>query len=347
MGSAPAIELERVLSIGADDEADDVLFGSIIGLVAVAGDGTILVGDRQDPKIYVFAPDGQLVATIGSEGEGPGEFTRLSAIHVGASDTLYAFDVRQNRITAFEPASFEYAYDVTVAEDSAGNSPLAFTGVLDSGFVVAYDETYDETVVQGNGFGSERFMYARFVARSGAARGKPLARLPSTEWLGILSGNTLSFSRRPFSGDPIFRMGPGGTLYSGSTRGRNIAINGAQRATATHAIEAIPVRQHELDEILEGRSPDMANRVRRADHYRTRPFYSTFRVDDTGRLWIRPTPADPDAEAARWLILNAESRIVGQAELPSDVYLQVVSRDKAYAVDRTDGVSLAIYEIRN
>ena len=219
-------------------------------------------------------------------------------------------------------------------------------GVLASGFVV----TFDEPPVPGTGFGNERHMYARLVNRDGAVMEEPLARQPSTEWLGILSGNSLSFSRRPFSGDPIFRLGPEGNLYAGNTRGREFDISegsGAQRATVAHAIEAVLVTQDALDKNLESYSQDMASRLRQAGLYRTRQFFSTFRVDDLGRLWIRPTPADPEVESSVWLILNSEGRLVGQAELPPDVSLQAICRGLAYAVDSTDGVSLAVYQIRS
>ena len=346
MADASAVELERILTVGAEDNPGGILFGSIGGLVAIGGDGSIFVGDRQDPKIYAFAPDGELLATIGSVGAGPGEFTAISDIHVGPGDTLYVFDRRLNRISVIDPESFDFAYDVAVAEDSAGNSPGELVGVLDSGFVV----TYDEPPVPGAGFGDERHMYARLVTRDGAAREKPLARQPSTEWLGILSGNSLSFSRRPYSGDPIFRLGPEGSLYAGNTRGREITISdneGAERSGIAHSIEAIPITQRELDENLESYSQDMASRLRQAGLYRTRQFFSSFRVDDMGRIWIRPIPADPEAETSRWLILNAEGRVVGQAELPSGVHLQEICRGLAYAVDRTKGVSLAVYEFRS
>jgi hypothetical protein len=60
------------LSIGELDGDVEYLFGRVVSL-AVSGDGTIYVVDRQVPDLRAFAPDGSFIATIGTPGEGPGE----------------------------------------------------------------------------------------------------------------------------------------------------------------------------------------------------------------------------------------------------------------------------------
>ncbi len=341
---APVIKLERILSIGDEDDSDGIIFGSIFDLVAVDGTGRIFVGDRQDPKICAFTAEGELIATIGSKGEGPGEFNRLSEINIGRGDTLYAFDITLARISVFDPASYDFAYAITISEDPAGNSPSEFTGVLDAGIIV----TYDEPPVPGTGY-EERFMSARLVSWAGNVREEPLAQVPSSEWMGVMSSNTLSFSRKPYARAPIFRLGPEGHIYSGSSGALDIAIStagGALLGNIAHPMEALSITQGEMDEYLENFSEDMASRMRRADLHKTKPAYSTFRVDDEGRTWVRPTIADPEASTSMWLVLDTDSRVVGQTIVPSSVHLQVISRRKAYAVDTSEGVALAVYEIR-
>lgn len=43
----------------------------------------------QPPEIVVFDREGQFVRTVGRQGEGPGEFRRVTAIALGADDSLY------------------------------------------------------------------------------------------------------------------------------------------------------------------------------------------------------------------------------------------------------------------
>ena len=48
------LQLVETLRIGEEENADDIIFGGISGLIAVDGTGRIFVGEGQDPKVYVF-----------------------------------------------------------------------------------------------------------------------------------------------------------------------------------------------------------------------------------------------------------------------------------------------------
>ena len=205
--SIPQPILVPALTIGGEASVDGVLFGSISGLVAVNSTGRIYVGDRQASTIYVFNAQGKLVGEIGQKGEGPGEFARLSRIRIGPSDTLYAFDSRVDRISAFEPTGHSLAYGFKVSEDSMGSLPDQFVGVLDTGFIITWVE--NPSIEDGTGL-TDLSVYARHVDWAGLPGQNSLVRLPGKSWLVAGTENGFTVSAIPFGPVPFIHLGPGG-----------------------------------------------------------------------------------------------------------------------------------------
>ena len=92
---------EPILSIGAIDGPAEVLFGRIAS-VAVDGAGNLIVADAQMDEIRIFDANGTHLRTIGTSGEGPGEFRALAGAWP-AADGIVAVDSRFRRITRFGP----------------------------------------------------------------------------------------------------------------------------------------------------------------------------------------------------------------------------------------------------
>ncbi|MDE0651039.1 MAG: hypothetical protein OXI12_11940, partial [Gammaproteobacteria bacterium] len=67
---------EPILSIGAVEGPDELLFGRIVS-VALDGAGNFIVADRQSGDIRIFDAAGIHLRTLGGPGEGPGEFQAL------------------------------------------------------------------------------------------------------------------------------------------------------------------------------------------------------------------------------------------------------------------------------
>ncbi len=56
-----------------------------------------------DGQIMIFEPTGEPFRTIGSFGEGPGEFKRVTSLLFGPDDSLYVFDSTNGRMSVFGP----------------------------------------------------------------------------------------------------------------------------------------------------------------------------------------------------------------------------------------------------
>lgn len=335
--------LGELFRIGDESMGDTVLFGGIGELVAVDRSGRLFVGEEQDPKIYAFSEDGRLLQTIGQKGSGPGEFEKLESILTGPGDTLYVFDSILERISAYKPNDLELAYDFGVSGDSLG-LPYWLVGVRDSGFLV----TYGWPVSPGDDL-EERRMHVLRVGWSGQVLLPPVIDLPASDWLMSDEGEDRFATRMPFGREPVFRMGPGSTLYAGWTESVDIAVrapDGTHGDEITHALSPISLTRDEIEEYVEGSANWYRKAILGADLPATKPAYDTFVVDDRARIWVKTSPASTADTTAQWLILDAESRLRGRVELPINTDLRVIQGERAYAVTHGEQTALVVYELR-
>lgn len=91
----PHFQLEERLAIG-----DEGTFGRISDLIA-DGSGHIYVLDRYLGKVDRFDASGVHLATVGKEGEGPGEFSYPSAVALWGEADLYVYDRSNLRLSRF------------------------------------------------------------------------------------------------------------------------------------------------------------------------------------------------------------------------------------------------------
>ena len=339
-GSVPSgPELTEFFRLGNEAGGDSILFGGIGELVAVNDANQLFVGEQQDLKIYAFTTEGDLFKTIGQEGSGPGEFGRLGSIYIGPDDTLYVFDSRLDRMSAFDPDELDLAYVFPIDRDSLG-MPSRLVGVIDTGFLVTFGwpiTPWEETA-------AERRLYVVRVDWTGQILPPPVHYLPAAEWLVSKVGNDPFAIGMSFGRDPVLRMGPGGKLFSGWTESVNIAVisaEGAQSNTVTHALT-----RQEIERYADGRADWFRQAVLAADLPATKPAFETFVVDDRDRIWIKITPPSVADTTAQWLVLDTNSRLLGQLHLPVTVNLRIIRSDRAYAVSRGKATALIVYQIR-
>lgn len=88
------------LRIGVIEGAAEYSLSRIVDLV-VLRDGALVVSDQNAPGISVFDRGGVFVRSIGGRGEGPGEFVAAPTLAGVTGDTVFAWDVRAGRLTAF------------------------------------------------------------------------------------------------------------------------------------------------------------------------------------------------------------------------------------------------------
>jgi len=145
--TAPAFQ--ETLRLGSDDpDAPDHRLFTQVAAVAVGQDSTIYAVDSQNGGIRVYDADGTFRRTIGQRGQGPGEFERVSVLHVDRQGRLLVADPARARVTAFAPSGRllttysvpEVQRIVQIADLSGGRYAIVGAGkghlvhVVDSGF---------------------------------------------------------------------------------------------------------------------------------------------------------------------------------------------------------------------
>ncbi len=88
------------LVIGALDGEDAYTFSSIKDLRGLPG-GRVLVAEASAREIRIFDSAGTHLTSLGGPGEGPGEFSNLTGVAGISGDTVWAWDVRNQRLSSF------------------------------------------------------------------------------------------------------------------------------------------------------------------------------------------------------------------------------------------------------
>lgn len=95
-----SIDPEAALTLEGTTAEGLPVFGWVVGATRL-GDGTIVVADRSANALRFFDGEGLLTATVGREGEGPGEFQVLGGVTQCRPDSLFAFDALPRSISVF------------------------------------------------------------------------------------------------------------------------------------------------------------------------------------------------------------------------------------------------------
>src|SRR5664279_1344328 len=143
----PALTTVRDLVI--DAAANDL---SPVTWVALAGNGTIAIGQAQDHLVRFFDAKGKSLGTFGRDGEGPGEFRRIDRAG-WLADTLWVSDMSQPRFTVIGPEhkllrTVSYARGMRASERDSNESVQAYASLalyangdqLKSGILPALDD---------------------------------------------------------------------------------------------------------------------------------------------------------------------------------------------------------------
>lgn len=304
-------------------EGNDFFFGEIYDL-AVRDDGQIYVADGEEHHIKVLSPNGELLETIGSEGEGPGELQRPFNVALANGDSLYVMD-GQARVSVFAPkGDFEYSF-VVRAETGAPRNMM----VQEAGRFTFLYFPFPQRVVEGD---------AQVVARPVGLDGEP--------------GDTLLAKRPyqraslqhfvPFSRASWFASGPDDLIHHAWSDSLQVTVydpEGTKQRETEIPFDPVPVTAANRRELLEDRSEE-ARRVIGEHLPDTKPAFDHFLVDDEGRYWFGRPTAHPDS-LSWWHADPTEQRVV-TAKLPSKVQFLEVKGGFAYGRTTTESGAPAL-----
>ena len=360
----PRVELVELFRVGDENSPENLILGRIQG-IAVNSAGELFISDRGEQAVFVISETGRLVDRFGGKGEGPGEFARISNLYIGQGDSIYVHDFERDRLTVFEPEERHYAYSLNIeyAEDERYN-PGRLLGVAANGYVYRYGEgiSFDP---ERSWNVEKRMLKVYRVGRDGNAAQLMLSMPDSDVVVFFSAEREPGISPLPFARSAHVRFGPNGRVYSGRNDSLNISItnvSGELEGSIRFQLPIEPVTRAEIQESLAGKSASMLRQIRDFGVPDTKQAYSTFTVDDQGRIWVKGRTTDDDAFApwliadrtteddplAPWLIVDQTGSVVGEAVMPRNVNLRVIKSGRAYATSYEEsGAPIAIvYEIR-
>ncbi len=143
-----SLSAEPILEIGAGASPDVALFH--VTDVAPLENRRVAVGTNTPPRVLIFGPDGTLAATLGREGEGPGEFASVGSVVPLGPDSVAVWDPDRRRISVFTVAG-RFAREVDLSDIAPMSGRAAGSDQMTSGMTHLLPSTPGTLVLWGEG----------------------------------------------------------------------------------------------------------------------------------------------------------------------------------------------------
>ena len=339
-GEAWRLSAEPSLTIGEVDGPPEYQFGRVAGAVRLS-DGRVVVADAQQNVLRDFNASGRHLASVGREGEGPGEFRSLAWVQATPEDSLLAYDPRLERVTVFSPQA-EPVRSVSLRSEP-GQSVLEVLGRLAGGGYLASEQPYAGPEQIRGGLRRDSVLMLRLGADGSA--GDSLARIPGREsFVEIVEhGNTrmtLFFGRIP-----VFALS-GDRVVLGTNDAYEMLVyspSGALERRIRQRVEPRPVTDADVAALRQKFTDGLpAQWLARAQPLlekmpvpATMPFYRAVLVDDAGDLWVEDY-AGPRDDSHAWSVFDAQGRLLGSVDMPEALRPTQIGRDYVLGVWRDE-----------
>jgi hypothetical protein len=329
------VDSTPTLALGTQQRDTADYFAGVFGATRLP-DGNILVGDRQQFALHMYAPTGERLRTFGRLGSGPGEL-EFPVRFWRCGDLVYVQDRGSDRRVSVFSAEGEYQRVFTHGGDSRQGGRSPYRSVCNDagtfahyGWESAADISPDRPVyrprvplwitsgdsvvrILPDSFpGAERVL--QLNARGEAAgsgprifgRDTPIALGSDRLYIGTaeradvlslrLADTVMDTIRLPFTTAPLTAE------HIAAERAVRIAASPPDRLAFTERMLNI----HPFPDSL--------------------PPYTDLRLDDSGLLWVRRNPA-PGGTSVPWWVIADDGRAVAQVSVPSFLDVFEIGRD--------------------
>lgn len=330
--STDSLSIERQFVL---NDSTGVYFGNVIDL-AVDSDGRIYVCDNVIHTIWVFSPAGDSLRTIGAAGRGPGEFMRMGGIAMDRHDSLFAYDFREQRITAFGPTpEKKYGYTIPARRTKTGFIRRILKPDT-TGFLIVYRRG----PVAAERLNEEPIQWIRWIDSRGNTIRDSILVVPNRQQISEETDRGTMTTNLPFGRKPVFRIGPQNTLYYGWTDSLVIErhrlagqlIDRIRLVSETHEVGEEDIRSYvaRQDARWSGFGEDNKQLIQEADIPETYPAFEDFVLDSSGRLWIKHS--GPTDGTARWTMVDPDRERAADFTLPREVSIEAVRGNRLYGI---------------
>lgn len=325
-----------LLDLGSVDGPPEMLFAGV-GAVALLNDGRVGVADRSN-RLRFYEADGHYFGSFGREGDGPGEFRRISGFWERMDGALVVFDGQSWRVTVVEGGVTAETYPV---RPPGLNAPRS-AAMLEDGTVVVAERLFDipesgfeplTTIVRRvtldtlppdtiRSIAGERFGPI-VLEGGGRMAGSPLFEPPVS--VGAAADRIVTSDCRT---PEVHELAPDGSPS------RIIRWTVADRAVTPSAIEAHRVERIDRADTEEGKRIAASVFEALLPLNDVVPACANIHVVDAETLWVRDYPLIAGAPDT-WRVF-ADGRLVGSVRLPAGATLRDVRGDRLATVERDD-----------
>lgn len=291
--------LKEVWRAGGED--DEVFFGTI-GNVRTDSKGNIYLLDGQLSESHIYSPDGEHLATVGREGDGPGEVRNPSDMFITDDGTVHLLQGFPGRVVKLTPDGLP-AGEATfgAGPDAAGQFAVLIGGRTDG----------KDMILAGirMTFGGAISKQTYFLARCDDNAQQKVALLEKLHEI-----NYADFKMDELEMDFIWSrlaVGPEGLVYAGPERNEYLinvyAADGSIIRTIGREYESAPRtdRQRQVAtqiiEAVAANYPTPPNEITIED---TEPVIGNMSVTDDGRLWVQTSHGNHHSPDGTFVVLD-------------------------------------------
>lgn len=336
-----------VLILGAAESDTSQLFEVVAGATRLP-DGKILVGDRDEYSLYLFAPDGRRLRSFGRKGGGPGELDYLARLW-RCGDSVVTYDIAGHRASVFDlDGRFVRMFRFGSPETGAG---VPYGSACNRRGLFVHLGWGDMRPTTPNNY---RPLVAYWTGRADSSVLRPLGRWPGSERrVHVIDGQIVGSGPLQFGRQPEVAIGSD-RIYLGIAERYEILVF----STAGDSLQPIrkprppvPVTaadtRVELQRRLATARPDRRKAIE-ADHAsypypKVLPPYAALRVDAEDHLWVQDYPRSASATVL-WSVFNPAGTQVAEVVLPRDLEVFEIGTD--YVLGRYVDPDEAIPQVR-
>ena len=314
------ILFEKEVAFG---DTDEFFIGTVSG-IAADENGHVFLADRREAIIRVYGHDGKYLYSVGSKGEGPGEFTGLHRPKL-FEGTLFTLDNQQQRISRFNPSDGTYLSSINLADSQSGSGgfPTSFEPLSDNRFLVFFNQM-DR---------SDGALYRSSIPKIVDSRGQVLSEgfieFMPTELILIQSETftqilTMSFMAQSFialNRDEQIVWGFADRLHL-----KAMDLDGNYLHSFYHDKPNLPLDRSAVLSRYDGNA--LQPYIRNISFPETNTAFMEFTVDDENRIWL-PILSE-DSQISDWWLLSENGVKLAEFSRPAADRLELVKDGKAY-----------------
>lgn len=337
VGADPAVVLG---SLGSGPESSLYIVNGAVRL----SDGRMVVANAGTSELRVFSPEGRHLTSIGREGDGPGEFRRITSLQRGPNDSLFAFDLFTQRLIVFS-GDGRRARTATFhgTDGMTGSDGLVSVLRLADGVWVGRGH---ETLRTGAPYQLVRDTIAVGLLDPTLDHFEPLAYLPARMGTVRLQQERRAWRVPAFSPRPVEAVW-GRCVFISTAESSSVSVfssEGERVTTFEGPGSRRPITETDVESWIEhaiqvANVPEdrkAYNRRALADYERPThlPYYRDMVADEWGHIWLQEY-SPPDGWGRHWYVLSQSGELLSEVELPKR--MRIFEIGEAGVLGRTVG----------